>query len=181
LRTAWEAIDHRWNQWVLQYSNEEQMNLLRAWGWASPDGQALGQILASALAALAVGSSVLLKLRGSGAQTTTWTRATKRMDQALRPLAPTLSHDTPWPASVWRERLLRQWAAGSTVHGDHTTASLTTSQQALLESLLDLDAARYGPGRSDAARRLPRRVSALLRRVEQLSRACQIPATTATL
>ncbi len=41
LRTAWESVNNRWNQWVLNYSRGQQFDLLRQLGFASPDWQAL--------------------------------------------------------------------------------------------------------------------------------------------
>ncbi|MEN9627100.1 MAG: hypothetical protein RJA10_326, partial [Pseudomonadota bacterium] len=36
LRQAWEAMNNRWNQWVLNYSQAKQLDLLRNLGFASP-------------------------------------------------------------------------------------------------------------------------------------------------
>ena len=54
LRATWEAVDHRWNVWVLQYSQGQQMNLMRKLGWPSPNWADLGQLLAVCLGVLAL-------------------------------------------------------------------------------------------------------------------------------
>ena len=33
LRTAWEAVNNRWNQWVLNYSRQNQFDLLKNLGF----------------------------------------------------------------------------------------------------------------------------------------------------
>lgn len=55
MRAAWEAVNNRWNQWVLNYTQERQMDLLRAMGMRSPSWQDLARMLGAiaGLAALA--------------------------------------------------------------------------------------------------------------------------------
>jgi len=55
LRALWEATNNRWNQWVLNYSQTKQMDLLRQLGFRSPDWQDLS----TALIGLIVGASLL--------------------------------------------------------------------------------------------------------------------------
>ncbi len=57
LRAAWEAVNGRWNQWVLNYTQARQFDLLRALGVQSPDWQDLGRLLAGLMAAAALGST----------------------------------------------------------------------------------------------------------------------------
>ncbi len=40
LRSQWERVNNRWNQWVLRYSKSEQFDLLQRLGWRQP--QAVG-------------------------------------------------------------------------------------------------------------------------------------------
>ncbi len=54
LRDAWEAINNRWNQWVLNYSRGQQFDLLRELGVEAPDWQTLAKLLVSALSTLAL-------------------------------------------------------------------------------------------------------------------------------
>ena len=57
LRAAWDAVNTRWNQWVLNYTQDRQFDLLRALGVRSPDWQDLGRLLAGLMAAAALGGA----------------------------------------------------------------------------------------------------------------------------
>lgn len=54
LRQAWEALNNRWNQFVLNYSSTRQFDLLRALGVSAPDWRDMARILALLLAAVAL-------------------------------------------------------------------------------------------------------------------------------
>jgi transglutaminase-like putative cysteine protease len=45
LRAGWEAVNNRWNQWVLNYSRTQQFDLLQRLGVRTPDWQDLGMLL----------------------------------------------------------------------------------------------------------------------------------------
>jgi transglutaminase-like putative cysteine protease len=45
LRATWEAVNNRWNQWVLNYTQSKQLNLLRNIGFESPSWKDLGYVL----------------------------------------------------------------------------------------------------------------------------------------
>ncbi len=51
LRAQWEAINNRWNQWVLNYSRQQQFNLLEKLGVQSPSWQDLATTLIGLLCA----------------------------------------------------------------------------------------------------------------------------------
>ncbi len=53
LRANWEAINDRWNQWVLNYGKSSQMDLLKRLGFTSPSWEDLGLLLAVTMAVLA--------------------------------------------------------------------------------------------------------------------------------
>lgn len=55
LRAVWEAANNRWNQWVLNYSQTRQLDLLKALGFDAPDWQDLINLLAGLVAAAALG------------------------------------------------------------------------------------------------------------------------------
>ncbi|MEN9538330.1 MAG: hypothetical protein RLZZ126_565 [Pseudomonadota bacterium] len=55
LRAAWEAVNNRWNQWVLNYSQSKQLNLLKDIGFESPSWEDLMVLLL----ALLVGASLV--------------------------------------------------------------------------------------------------------------------------
>jgi hypothetical protein len=72
LRALWDAANNSWNQWVLNYSQSKQLNLLRNLGFESPSWQDL----ASVLIGLIVAASLL------GAAWTLWDK--HRQDPWLR-------------------------------------------------------------------------------------------------
>jgi transglutaminase-like putative cysteine protease len=45
VRATWEAMNHRWNQWVLNYTQSRQLNLLRSLGFESPGWEDLTRVL----------------------------------------------------------------------------------------------------------------------------------------
>lgn len=75
LRATWEAINNRWNQWVLNYTQNRQLDLLRDLGFSTPGWEDLVYLLLS----LVVGVSLV------GAGWTLWER--RRQDPWLRLLA----------------------------------------------------------------------------------------------
>ena len=72
LRAMWEAANNRWNQWVLNYSQSRQLDLLRNLGFESPSWQDLSTVL---IAIMVLASTV-------GAAWTLWDR--HRQDPWLR-------------------------------------------------------------------------------------------------
>ncbi len=57
LRDLWEAANDRWNQWVLNYTQGRQMDLLRRLGFRSPDWHDLAAVLGGLLAVAALGAA----------------------------------------------------------------------------------------------------------------------------
>ena len=55
LRAVWEAANNRWNQWVLNYTQSRQLDLLKSMGFSAPDWQDLVNLLAGLVVAAAVG------------------------------------------------------------------------------------------------------------------------------
>lgn len=125
LRRAWETLNNRWNQWVLGFSRNEQLDLLRALGVEAPDWRDLGRLLAGVLGLLAV----------AGAAWAWWDA--HRSD--------------PWQRQ--RERLRRQLEALGLASASHeppralarrVRASLGDAAEPLAVLLETLDAQRYG-------------------------------------
>jgi protein-glutamine gamma-glutamyltransferase len=54
LRAAWEAVNNRWNQWVLSYTQNRQLDLLKRLGFNTPSIEDLGYVLAGLLVAAAL-------------------------------------------------------------------------------------------------------------------------------
>ena len=53
LRNALEGLNNRWNQWVLNYSHSQQLDLLKHLGFSSADWEDLAILLVGAISALA--------------------------------------------------------------------------------------------------------------------------------
>ncbi|WP_332776722.1 transglutaminase family protein [Polaromonas sp.] len=75
LRAAWEAVNNGWNQWILNYTQSKQLNLLKNMGFESPSWEDLSYVLLAII--------VLVSL--AGAAWTLWDRA--QHDPWLRLLA----------------------------------------------------------------------------------------------
>ena len=54
LRDGWDALNNRWNQWVLNYSRGQQIDLLKNLGVSSPSWEDLALLLVGALSTLAL-------------------------------------------------------------------------------------------------------------------------------
>jgi len=97
LRALWEATNNRWNQWVLNYSQAKQMDLLRNIGFSAPDWQDLSTVLivlivTASLAALAgTGGSASARTRGCACCTTPASNCVK----AVWPCR-TMPRPAPW-------------------------------------------------------------------------------------
>jgi protein-glutamine gamma-glutamyltransferase len=58
LRDGWETLNNRWNQWVLNYSRGQQLDLLKDIGFASPDWEDLALLLIGALSTLSLAGAL---------------------------------------------------------------------------------------------------------------------------
>lgn len=54
MRAAWEALNNSWNQWVLNYTQSKQLDLLRNLGFDSPSWEDLGYVLLGLVVATAL-------------------------------------------------------------------------------------------------------------------------------
>ena len=57
LRNGWEAMNNRWNQWVLSYSRGSQFDLLRRLGFDAPSWEDLAVLLAGAFGVLSLAAA----------------------------------------------------------------------------------------------------------------------------
>jgi transglutaminase-like putative cysteine protease len=57
MRTAWEVMNNRWNQWVLNYSRGQQLDLLKNVGFSTPAWEDLAIVLICALSSLALAAA----------------------------------------------------------------------------------------------------------------------------
>ena len=125
LRAVWEAVNNGWNQWVLNYTQSRQLDLLKNIGFETPSLQDLATVLLWIVAAVSLG----------GAGWTLWDR--NRHDPWLRLLgrarlrlkkAGMVLPETAPPRQMAEQVALRFGAAG----------------QPVPDWLLRLEAQRYG-------------------------------------
>ena len=147
LREAWEALNNRWNQWVLNYSQAKQLDLLRNIGFESPSWEDLSYVL--------IGVIVLASIMG--ALWTLWER--HRQDPWLRLLHQAGTRLKWMGVAVPATAPPRSIATQLSQHADLATSPITP---ALVDWLLRLEAWRYAPHDQRA------KLSALRREFNQL-------------
>ena len=126
LRRGWEALNNRWNQWVLNYARGQQLDLLRGLGFGSPDWTDLAYVLIAVLSAASLaGAGWALWDRH---RQDPWHRLQQRVALRLGALGVEVrGHDAP------RTRALR------------VRKTLGQRGEALAALLDALDRARYAP------------------------------------
>lgn len=160
VRDYLDAGNHRWNMWVLQYTKQRQMDLLRNWGLDSPDWTDLARLCGLLLALMSILGVLWLWWTRPKARRSPWRRPMWRVHKALRHAGLPAPEDVPAPAPTlsWL-KVLEQ-------------ASANARQRALLprlrEALTRLDALRYGPPSDPASLRKAR--AALVAAIEQQAR-----------
>ena len=94
LRDGWEALNNRWNQWVLNYSRGQQIDLMKKLGFTAPSWDDLALLLAGALSTLAlVGAALAWWDRR---RVDPWARQLERLREALvRAGLPAALHEPP--------------------------------------------------------------------------------------
>jgi transglutaminase-like putative cysteine protease len=142
LRAGWEALNTGWNQWVLNYTQSRQLDLLRNLGFQSPSWEDLSYVLIAIVVTVALG----------GAAWARWERT--RQDPWLRLLARV------------RQRLAHDGIEIPAAGGPRQLAQAVTNRfgqeaQALADWLLRLEAQRY-------ARRPTTELPALQRELNRL-------------
>ncbi|MDD2925039.1 DUF3488 and transglutaminase-like domain-containing protein [Rhodoferax sp.] len=151
LRAAWDAVNNRWNQWVLNYSQASQFKLLQNIGFESPSWEDLVYLLCAIVVVVSL----------AGAAWSAWDR--HRQDPWLRLL------------NRARQRLQR---AGLTLP-EHSTPRQLAGQlqsqqaanpdaQALAHWLLRLETLRYAPDTPSGARTFRQQLATLQRELRQL-------------
>ena len=136
LRESWEAINNSWNQWVLNYTQSKQLNLLKNLGFESPSWEDLARLL--------MGILVLASL--VGAAWTLWEQSQhdpwlRLLSRARRKLA---AAGVAVPAQAPPRELAR-------LAGQHFGSG--PRALALQQWLLQLEQLRYAPVVSKAASR----------------------------
>ena len=150
LRRGWESLNNRWNQWVLNYSRGQQIDLLKDIGFDAPSWEDLALLLIAALSGLSAAGA--LWAWWERCHQDPWTRQLSQVRRALRPLGlAALPHETPRALAFQVQA--RCGSAGS----------------AVVDLLVRLEHQRYG--RNAAARPAGSLTRALQREVRGLVRA----------
>jgi hypothetical protein len=136
LRESWEAVNNSWNQWVLNYTQSKQLDLLKNLGFESPSWEDLARLL--------MGILVLASL--VGAAWTLWEQTQhdpwlRLLSRARRKLA---AAGVAVPAQAPPRELAR-------LAGQHFGSG--PRALALQQWLLQLEQLRYAPVASKAASR----------------------------
>ncbi|HVZ45864.1 MAG TPA: DUF3488 and transglutaminase-like domain-containing protein [Ramlibacter sp.] len=133
LRAAWEALNNSWNQWVLNYTQSKQLDLLKNLGFKSPSWEDLSYVLIALV--------VFVSLAGAAwsywerVQHDPWLRMLSRVRRRLRHQGIELPASTP-PRQI----------------AQLVTTRFGANARALAEWLLKLEAQRYSRGaREDLA------------------------------
>lgn len=178
LRAYTDAANHRWNVWVLQYSRQKQMSLLRDWGFESPDWVTLVRICATIVGALAIIGLLWLWWQRPRLRRSPWHAPLMKLHRALLAagLSPPADCPAPAPALSWASAIERQ-ARG--LHQAHQTHQAEAAQ-ALVERLRRLDALRYAPSQADTRRQRQTLVKETLALVAQWSRLATTPPVAST-
>ncbi|MBA3592710.1 MAG: DUF3488 domain-containing protein [Polaromonas sp.] len=113
LRATWEAVNNRWNQWVLNYTQGKQLDLLKNIGFQSPSWEDLSYVLIA----------ILVGVSGAGAIWAWWDRTQhdpwlRLLDRARRRLARAglVSHAGSSPRQLAQQLLAQQGSDGRDIH-----------------------------------------------------------------
>lgn len=133
LRAAWEAMNNRWNQWVLNYTQGSQLDLLKNLGFRSPSWTDLAYVL--------IGVVVLVSLLGAAwtlwerQQHDPWLRLLHRARARLQ--AQGLDSSDRTPPRELAQRVQQHWSGSD-------------ASRRVAQWLLQLEAQRYArPGAAD--------------------------------
>ncbi|WOP14154.1 transglutaminase-like domain-containing protein [Ottowia sp. SB7-C50] len=137
LRSVWDAVNNRWNQWVLNYTQGRQLDLLRSLGFDNPSWQDLGKLIAYVLTAVALAGAAWA--RWDRGQHDPWLRQLARVRRRL------LDAGIDAPPQAPPRTLLQQVAA---------SALPPELRQPLTDWLLAFERLRYAPAGSHAGRSL---------------------------
>jgi protein-glutamine gamma-glutamyltransferase len=137
LRDYMEASNHRWNIWVLQYSRNRQLALLRDWGFSSPDWVDLVRLCGAVLVCISLIGLIWLWWTRPRSARTPWQKPLKRVHRALLAAGLLAPSNSPAPAPAM------SWA------GALESARANEQQRALIQPLItalrQLDTLRYAP------------------------------------
>ena len=152
MRDAWETVNNRWNQWVLNYSRGQQFDALKWLGFNAPSWEDLALLLIGIISSLALIGAVWAGWDHHRIEP--WRRQMDRLQRRVRMLGlPAHPHDTPRTLAA---RLRERFGARA---------------EPLVALLVDLEQQRYGhPARARPDATLTRRFSAAARELRPAAR-----------
>jgi len=125
LRAAWDAVNNRWNQWVLNYTQTRQLDLLKHIGFKEPNWQDLIYVLCALVVAASLGGAAwsawerhqqdpwlrllqqgILKLRAAGLQVAPHSTP-RQIAQHLLASSQTASPQSNSQRQNWHDWLIR--------------------------------------------------------------------------
>ncbi len=127
-RAGWDAVNNRWNQWVLNYTQGKQFDLLKNLGFTNPSFEDLGKLIASLMVLAALAG--IAWARWERAQHDPWVRLLERARRRLAQAGVAAPPQAP-------PRALRHALAHSTLSPE--------LQRQLADWLLTLEQLRYAP------------------------------------
>jgi transglutaminase-like putative cysteine protease len=137
VRAGWEAMNNRWNQWVLNYTQGRQLDLLRNLGFSSPGWEDLARLLIGVIVGTALAGA--LWIWWDRRQHDPWLRLLSRVRKRLRHAGVEVGRATP-PREI----------------ANLVTTRFGPDARPLVDWLLKLEAQRYaasGPASLTALRR----------------------------
>ncbi len=138
MRDRWEALTHRWNVWVLQYSRGRQQQLLGKLGWDANDWMDVARALTIALSGIALVGVGWLWLTRERLHQSPWLRPMGQVHRAMVK-AGIQPPDGLAPASALN------WAAVLQKLGQPADEHQVNLMAQMVSALQALDALRYGP------------------------------------
>ena len=157
MRALWDAANNSWNQWVLNYSESKQLNLLRNLGFESPSWEDLSYVLIAIIVSVAV----------LGALWTLWER--HRQDPWLRLLHSAQARLSRPGHTIAAMTPPRQMALQLRAQSEQHSPADPDLQQ-ISDWLLRLEAVRYAPSAQSGALAQLRREFRQLRWPSHLTR-----------
>jgi protein-glutamine gamma-glutamyltransferase len=112
MRAVWEAVNNRWNQWVLNYSQNRQMDLLKSLGFSSPSWTDLAKVLAGLLVIVACAGAAWMAWERKHQDP--WLRLLQNARLKLAKHGLSLPHTMP-PRAMAQQVTTHYGAAGSSI------------------------------------------------------------------
>ncbi len=112
LRSGWEGMNNRWNQWVLNYSRGQQLDLLKDIGFSAPSWEDLALLLIGALSGLSLAGAAWAWWERQRVEP--WARELARLRATLRALGiDAAAHESP--GAIAQRVASRYGATGATL------------------------------------------------------------------